>query len=238
MAKLLGAHQAELLARLRSSAEVIDHPSAKGTTAELDWVGMLSDFLPSRYRVSKAFVVDSMGESSDEIDIVIHDLHYSPLLFHRGSSRFVPAESVYAVFEVKSVLRRNDLGYAARKAASVRRLMRTSLPIRYAGGRYPPKTPCPIAAGIVATDVAWKGPIEEVLREEMTERLAEERLELGCLVSRAGFEIAYKGGQVTRIQTSRPGLSASFFLLRLLARLQDVGTVPAMDFDRYLRSAL
>src|SRR3990170_1910543 len=129
MAALFAAHQTELLSRLRTSAEVLRHPTAKGISAELNWAGMLSDFLPMRYRVSKAFVVDSTGGLSDEIDLVIYDRQYSPLLFHYGGATHVPAESVYAVFEVKSTLRRKDIEYAAQKAVSVRRLRRKSVAV-------------------------------------------------------------------------------------------------------------
>ncbi len=238
MSTLLGAHQTELLSRLRTSGKVLRHPSAKGGSAELDWIGMLSDFLPSRYRVSKAFAVDSAGALSNEIDVVVHDRHYSPLLFHHGGATYVPAESVYAVFEVKSSLRREHVSYASQKAASVRRLNRTSVAITHAGGKYPPRKPFRIPAGLLATDAAWKGDLEPVLRMELDGRPPEERLQLGCVASRAGFEVLYSGGRVTRIETSPRDLSASFFMLRLLAQLQGLATVPALNFSQYLREAM
>lgn len=60
-------------------------------------------------------------------------------------------ESVYAVIEAKQNLTRANIIYAGRKAASVRRLHRTSAPIVHAGGTYPiVREPFPIIAGIVS----------------------------------------------------------------------------------------
>jgi hypothetical protein len=60
----------------------------------------LSEILPSRYQVSKGFVVDSDSMRSEQIDVIIHDRVFSPLLWEDGGYMYVPAESVYAVFEV------------------------------------------------------------------------------------------------------------------------------------------
>ena len=149
---LLKSLQSQLAAGLQVR-EVLDHPEAKGTASELDWKGMLSQYLPLRYRVSKAFVIDSVGERSDQLDIVVHDRQYSPLLFEHSGAMYIPAESVYAVFEVKQTVGKDEISYAGKKAGSVRRLKRTSSSIKHAGGRFPAKAPLRILAGVVALDV-------------------------------------------------------------------------------------
>ena len=60
---------------------------------------MLKKHLPSRYQVEKAFIVDINGELSEQIDIVIFDHHYCPLLFNLDGAVYIPAESVYAVLK-------------------------------------------------------------------------------------------------------------------------------------------
>lgn len=60
---------------------------------------MLQKHLPHRYQADKAFVIDSNGESSDQIDVVVYDRQYTPLLYNHDGQMFVPAESVYAIFE-------------------------------------------------------------------------------------------------------------------------------------------
>lgn len=86
-------------------------------------------------RTVKAFVVDSEGHFSEQIDIVVYDRQYSPFIFTFNDQLFIPAESVYAVFEAKQELSADIIRYAQNKATSVRRLKRTSLPIPHAGGR-------------------------------------------------------------------------------------------------------
>ena len=62
----------------------------------------------------------------------------------------VPAESVYAVFEIKPTFSRQWLRDAGEKAASVRALRRTSVPVIAGGGRRSPIRPRPILAGLLA----------------------------------------------------------------------------------------
>jgi hypothetical protein len=117
------------------------HPDAKGDVGEVNWHAVLDGrhdrggFLPGRYAVSSAFVLDADGETSDQIDLVIHDAHFCPLLFEHAGHRYVPSESVYAVVEVKPELNRDYVLYAAKKTASVRAIRRTSVPIIHPAAR-------------------------------------------------------------------------------------------------------
>ena len=98
-------------------------------------------YLPRRYCVDKAIIVDCNGNTSDQIDIVIYDGQYSYFVFKHEQVIYVPAESVYAVIEVKQELNKANLNYAGEKAASVRKLSRTSAEIPFAGGIYRPHQP-------------------------------------------------------------------------------------------------
>ncbi len=125
--------------KLRASlglVDVIPHPDGMGDESEANWLQMLADHLPKRYHpVSKCFVVDYRGECSDEIDIALCDRQYSTMVFTSGQRLFVPAEAVYAVFEVKPRISRRHVLYAAEKVVSVRRLKRSIAPIVHSGGR-------------------------------------------------------------------------------------------------------
>lgn len=46
------------------------------------------------------------------MDVVIHDRQYSPLVFTFKDSFYVPAESVYAVFEAKQTMSDKHIAYA------------------------------------------------------------------------------------------------------------------------------
>lgn len=89
-----------------------------------------------RYKVDKGIVIDSTGKQSEQIDLIIYDAQYSYLVFRQNDTLLIPAESVYAVFEVKQNLNKERIEYAGAKAKSVRELLRTSAPIKHAGGEY------------------------------------------------------------------------------------------------------
>jgi hypothetical protein len=229
------ARQEQLLADLGLSRTVADHPGTLGDATELDWAGMLRDVLPQRYGVSKAFVVDARERRSEQLDVVIHDRHFSPLLFEVGGARFIPAESVYAVFEVKQQVNKEQLEYVGNKLKSVRRLSRTSAPIPHAGGVYEPRSLPRILGGILALDSGWSPLFGDPFRRALTARDEEELLDLGCVLRHGGFEVA-DPSQPASLAISDAETSVIFFTLRLLMRLQAMATVPAINFDAYAKA--
>lgn len=232
--QLLIAKQRTLGVGLEAGREVFEHPGAKGGVSEFDWRSALSEFLPGRYAVSSAFILDSKGEVSDQIDLVIHDAHYCPLLFEQGDQRYIPAESVYAVFEVKQELTSETISYAIAKAASVRRLCRTSLPIVHAGGEFTAREPFEILAGILALRSSWSPPFGDAFKGSLEDGDHVGRLDLGCALRDGSFDVASEEcGSV--ISTSEAEASLMFFLLHLFGRLQKLGTAPAIDLAEYAR---
>src|SRR5664279_2966819 len=115
--------------RLATARKSFGHAPTKGDASEAVWLELLSTYLPQRYQVTTAHVVDSEGKFSDQIDAVIFDRQYWPFIFTFQGQKIIPAESVYAVFEAKQTLNAELVGYAREKCASVRMLRRTSLPI-------------------------------------------------------------------------------------------------------------
>jgi hypothetical protein len=237
--QLLMQKQEQLLAELNAT-DVFRHPVAKGDVGELNWEGALNSrnggkgFLPGRYAVSSAFIIDANGQTSEQIDLVVHDAHFCPLFFEAGGHCFIPAESVYAVFEVKPELSRENILYAGGKAASVRALRRTSVPIVHAGGTFAPREPFQILAGLLAKKSGWSPPFGESLNDALTELEPWARLDFGATATDGAFEVSY--------ETGRPELLASdadaglmFFLSHLYTRLQQLGTVTAIDLAAYAR---
>src|SRR4051794_30196689 len=94
--ELLMGQQKKLHAMLEVDRAVVDHPTDKGDATELNWTGVIDDFLPERYKVARAQVLDADGGLSDVLDVVIFDRQYCPLWFRPGGSQYIPAESVYA----------------------------------------------------------------------------------------------------------------------------------------------
>jgi len=223
--------QSRMASKLSLNRKILTHPVVKGDASELEWVDMLGSHLPKRYQVEKAFVIDWEGNISEQIDIVIFDRHYSPFLLRQNGATYVPAESVYAVIEVRSTLKKENIIYAAKKAASVRGLKRTSSPIVHAGGKIDkPKKPFKILAGILTIDGKITKNIEDTLIDLKGNRI----LDIGCVLDNQSFEIKQDKGTV--IVKSEKDSSLIFFFLKLLSRLQSLGTVPAMDIEAYIDS--
>lgn len=227
--------QENLASDLRTSKVAMSHPGEKGDATEDNWIRLLERHLPQRYRVSKATVIDATGEESEQIDVVIYDWQYTPLLYNKDNHRLIPAESVYAVFEIKQNLNRDHILYAGKKAASVRKLQRTSKEITYAGGKYEPRPPIPIIGGILAYESDWVPGLGAPFIQCLESIDEAARLDIGCAVTSGAFNITYPDGKV-QVEVSREELALVYFLFRLLGRLQQVGTVPAIDYDSYIRS--
>jgi hypothetical protein len=179
--------------------------------------------------VAHGIVIDCNGATSDQIDIVIFDRQYTPTLLDQQSHRFVPAEAVYCVLEVKQSINKAHLQYAGAKAESVRRLERTSVPISHAGGEYPPKPVFEIVAGIVATRSDWAdGCASSAFAEALASLEGLGALNCGLVLSDRAFDTHSGDLAVSEIQGS-----LATFIFRLLQRLQALGTVPAVDWARY-----
>lgn len=228
--------QKQMIIQLLANRENIPHPGTKGDTTELCWVETLNKYLPQRYNAAKAFVLDSEDKLSDQIDIVIFDPQYSPFLFNQNNALYVPAESVYAVIEVKQSINKNMIDYAGEKIASVRQLKRTSSPIPFAAGKYPAKEHFEILGGLVALECEWNPPLGTSFDDAVSKLPFNNRIQLGCALECGGFNVSYFDKEKLRIEKSKKGNALIFFFLSLLARLQELGTVPAMDISEYAKS--
>jgi hypothetical protein len=209
----------------------VPHPGAKGDATELHWLTLLERYLPKRYAVANAFVLDSTGTLSDQLDVVIYDRFYTPFLLNHNNGQYIPAEGVYGVFEVKQTLDKAHLDYAAAKAQSVRRLKRTSAAITHAGGTFEPRQPIPILAGLLCTESTWQTPATHLatLLPALPEAA---RLDLLCALGSGTYGSTYTEHCATISASSADAVLVTF-MLRLLARLQSVGTVTAMDYSAY-----
>lgn len=226
--------QESLASRLRLD-QSIHHHGEMGAAFEKGWRDMLSDYLPKRYCVAKAFVIDSHGRQSQQLDLVIHDRQFSPFLFNQHDALYIPAESVYAVFEVKQKLEKSTVRDAGEKAASVRDLHRTSDTFIWAGGRMEARPPIPILSGLLCFQSGWSPPFGDPLIESLADLSENQRLDLVCALTHGSFEAQYPESASPRLDLSAPDAALIFFFLRLLERLQQVGTVTAMKIREYAK---
>ena len=220
--------------RMLSHLEVgsaLEHASTCGAASEAHWIQLLNAHLPERYRASSAFIVDSLGNRSRQIDIAIYDRFYSPLIFPYESGYLVPAESVYAIIEVKQVLTRQYVRDVGLKIGSVRRISRTSVPVPFAGGAYPPKQPHPILGVLAALRSVWVKDFRENLTSALAQLSPMESVDLGCVLNQGAFEQLPK-----RLHLTTPEESLICFMIRLIERLRALGNAPAADLMSYGRS--
>ncbi len=230
LSQLLAGLHDDIQRRLEIVRQSFGHPGSKGDASEEVWLQLLKTYLPHRYQAAKAHIVDSYGLFSDQIDVVIFDRQYSPFIFYYEGQTIIPAESVYAVFEAKQTINANLVEYAQKKVASVRRLHRTSLPIPYAKGKYPPKPLIPIVGGVLTFESDWSpvfgSPFEKALQKDTDDG----RLDLGCIAAHGYFYRAQMTGSYEIVPKGKP---ATAFLLKLISQLQFSGTVPMIDVQAY-----
>jgi hypothetical protein len=235
--KIFRGLQSQMEAKLTLNRKLIKHPTAKGTATELEWLAMLSAYLPKRYSADRAFVIDSEGNLSDQIDIVIFDRQYSPFILQQNGVTYIPSECVYAVIEVKQNLSKKNIEYAQKKAASVRKLKRTSVAIQHAGGQYEPKKPAQILAGIIALD----GGISKTEQKILAHATKAKILNFGCsLIGKTYFSFPrlhpWTNNKIPyEIKFIVDENSLVNFFMSLLTELQKIGTVPAIDINAYLK---
>lgn len=221
--------QSLLQVQLELSRQSVTHSGVLGEVNENRFIDALRRYLPRRYAVETGIVLDSLGKTSDQMDVIVYDNQYTPTLLDQENHRFVPAEAVYAVFEVKPAIDKAYLEYAADKAASVRKLKRTSIPIVHAGGTFPSKPLFEIVGGIVATKVSWKQGFESRAFKQVIGSLRDKQfLDAGLAVSGGCFD-HYEGS----IHTGPADNALIYFLFRFLQKLQTLGTVPAVDWSAY-----
>ncbi|AJQ93190.1 DUF6602 domain-containing protein [Gynuella sunshinyii] len=232
LSQLLESLHGDIQHRLKTVRQTIEHPTMKGDGSENVWIGLLNNYLPERYRSSRAFVVDSNGEFSEQMDVVIYDRQYSPLVFHYEEQLIIPAESVYAVFEVKQTFDKGHIDAAHKKVASVRKLYRTSMDIVHAGGISKSRTPFSIIGGILALECDLKE-LETTLKGYLmgADRNDESKwLTSGCAANRCFF---YHDKEHHDIKISQHPKATTAFLFQLLSQLQSCGTVPMLDIHAY-----
>lgn len=246
---LFNGLQNQMIAQLSTNRKFIDHPTSKGDSLENTWIEWLQKYLPSRYCVDKAIVIDCKGNLSHQIDLVIYDQHYTPFVFTQNGIHYIPAEGVYAVFEVKPELTKAYINYAGDKIESVRKLYRTSTNIIDRGTSRPPRNLTKIFGGILTSISNIKN---DTVEKHLKSLKGLKSIDMGCSVESGCFYIDYKNEEDDKIGDfnerikqyydnreyqyatfSQPNTSLVTFFLQLMRYLQIVGTVAAIDLNEY-----
>lgn len=219
--------QNEFLAELNTTREYVKHKGTMGAVSESTWSEWLVTYLPSRYAVSKGFAIDCEGRLSEEIDIIIYDRYYSPLILHVDDTKYIPVESIFCIFEVKQSINKEYIEYAVNKASSVDSLRITSATVNTIDGKRV-KEPYRILRGLLATSADWKEGIEST---KARVHLANSKLDFGCAMDDRSFSI--DDGE---LKISNKDECLIFFFLKLMSKLSALGNAIPLSFDDYASS--
>lgn len=257
---LFSGLQNQMSAQLNTNRDFIFHPGSKGDSLENAWIEWLRKYLPNRYSVDKAIVIDHKGNTSQQIDIVIYDNWFTPFIFNQNGFYYIPAEGVYAVFEVKPDIQGNVAGnksyieYAGEKIESVRVLKREAAKFVNGGRVCPPRALTKILGGILCSTNSFSK--EDTIKTHFQKLESLQTIDLGCIADYGSFYVDYtpnqeitEAGQNAYLEfysnrkfkdlhfSDKEEHSFITFFMQLTRYLQQaIGTIPAIDLNAYLNS--
>jgi len=252
--------QNQMVAQLNTNREFIEHPGSKGDALENAWIEWLRKYLPNRYSVDKAIVIDHTGDTSHQLDIVIYDNWFTPFIFSQNGFHYIPAEGVYAVFEVKPDISgysdgKTNIEYAGEKIESVRRLLRTSTNMINSGKVFDPRPLTKIVGGILTSTKSGDRTNNKTLTRHVQDLTNLQSIDAGCIADYGSFFVDYSPNKEIKdlgqdkylefysnrkfeeIHFSNPANSLVAFFMQLTRYLQQaIGTVPAIDLNEYAKN--
>lgn len=215
--------------------------------------------MPNRYSVDKAIVIDHEGNTSHQIDIVIYDNWFTPFIFSQNGFHYIPAEGVYAVFEVKPDISgssdgKSNIEYAGEKIESVRRLRRTTTSVISVGQKQDARGLTKIVGGILTSTKSGASNNNNTLVQHLHEQKGFKSLDFGCIAAFGSFFVDYEGEEdknekdfdtryesyyfnrtIKKVKFSKQENSLVTFFMQLTRYLQQaIGTVQAINLQAYL----
>ena len=198
--------------------------------------------LKNHYLLNSGTIIDSDGLTSDQIDCIIFDAQFTPQIMPDDVILHIPAEAVYAVFEVKQIINKEHLKYAANKIKSVRALTRTSASYTGDGKHRRKKEVFEILGGVLARKLEW----QEMWGSDSFKSSLQEAQQ----ISHLDFVFSAKDGYADMVRTKNQSMHRDINingdpmilegtqgilhgLFRLLEELTRQGTVPAVDWSEY-----
>jgi len=252
--------QNQMVSQLNTNREFIEHPGSKGDALENAWIEWLRKYLPNRYSVDKAIVIDHTGDTSHQLDIVIYDNWFTPFIFSQNGFHYIPAEGVYAVFEVKPDISgysdgKTNIEYAGEKIESVRRLLRTSTNMINSGKVFDPRPLTKIVGGILTSTKSGDRTNNKTLTRHVQDLTNLQSIDAGCIADYGSFFVDYSPNEEIKelgqdkylefysnrkfeeIHFSNSANSLVAFFMQLTRYLQQaIGTVPAIDLNEYAKN--
>ena len=119
--------RAKVLFRDDDKQNNLRHPGEFGIYREAIVRDFLHSFLPQRLAIDTGFIVNSLGDVSRQIDLVIYDPSLTPPLESQNRQKFFPVETVIAAGEVRSNVDRAQFKDALIRLSEIKQI-RSALP--------------------------------------------------------------------------------------------------------------
>lgn len=123
---ILEEYWSGVLRRLEAEVDtfnrLIDHQGEMGRENELSLARILERLVPPKYGIGSGLLIDSQGNYSKQIDIVVYDNSEEPALMAQTNQVLFPVENVRLCIEVKTTADKAEVEDAGAKMASVRDL--------------------------------------------------------------------------------------------------------------------
>ncbi|WP_315815074.1 DUF6602 domain-containing protein [Paraflavitalea speifideaquila] len=89
--------------------EITNHYPTTGAYREEVWKSLFRQIIPKKFSIEQGvFIIDSKGQVSQEVDLVVFDEQYTPFIFNYGNIMFIPIEAVAIVIQCKSNTLKNQ----------------------------------------------------------------------------------------------------------------------------------
>lgn len=122
-------HLADELVRNFDFASNATTPVLIGSAKEKEVIRKLEMLLPNSVGIGSGCVIDSYGNASKQMDVIIYEKEFCPVFCINDSAEttYYPCEGVIAAGEIKTTLNSKELSNIFDKAASIKRLKRHSV---------------------------------------------------------------------------------------------------------------
>lgn len=115
-----------VLRRMQAEVDVfnnlINHAGEMGRENELSLARVLSSLVPRRFGIGSGLLIDTFGNDSKQMDIIIYDQTEEPALLAQTNQVLFPVENVHACIEVKTTINKEQIRDAGAKKQSIERL--------------------------------------------------------------------------------------------------------------------
>lgn len=109
--------------KANNAAETLNHRALEGEVREIALKLCIEPFLTVNFGVGAGKVIDSYGNTSSQIDVIVYDKRSLSPIFYKNEMGLFPVEGVRYIFEVKSKLTAKEIRDANKKFLSVSQLI-------------------------------------------------------------------------------------------------------------------